>query len=333
MRESARARCARSRLRSGRALHHRRGSADRRSPDRRRRAAGGKPAHRHSPSIAGRRRPRPAGSARCRRRCRSIQPHTEAGLARFGGNDQRHLSVGRSHELRIEQIGSHRILERHFGAQAPRHIRSPGTALATARRSARCLSANACSCANSTRSFATATTSLWKAPAAIASSDCSAKIVRVGIETVQPCDRLRRLDMLSGRKCAAGHAINEDFDARLAMARGAAACGSPRLRLRMPEGSGREPRNAAVAESDVQLRQASTAIHGFGAAWSGGSRPSDGTCRRRYRARVRRSRRSPPTSPRPTSRWPRAPVRRLRSSCRARQASARWGRGCGRKMP
>ena len=41
----------------------------------------------------------------------------------------------------------------------------------------------------------------------------------LGIEPVQPGDRLRRFDMLAGREGAAAHAIDEQLDSRLAVRR------------------------------------------------------------------------------------------------------------------
>ena len=90
----------------------------------------------------------------------------------------------------------------------------------------------------------------------------------LGIEPVQPRDGLRRLDMLARREGAAGHAIDEHFDARLAVRRG-----QPHVigRAFVAE-RGRDRRvdleMRLVAEGEQQLRRASPAIRGCGAAWS-----------------------------------------------------------------
>ena len=102
-------------------------------------------------------------------------------VAALGRRDQGHRAVGRGHQLGVEQIGADRVGQRHVGVGDLDifELRAPRRA---AGRAARALSAKACSCANSTGPLATATTSLWNAPAAIASSDCAANRTRAGIE-------------------------------------------------------------------------------------------------------------------------------------------------------
>ena len=251
-------------------------------------------------------------------------------LARLARHDQSRLTVGRGHQLRVEQIRTDCIGERHLGG-GHFDIIEAGTSFSQAAMS-ELRSANACSCANSTRSFATATTSLWNAPAAIASSDCSAKITRSGSSRCSRAIALRRLDMLARGESAAGHAVNEHLDAGLAVRGGqphvigrALVAERGRHRRREPRSCRRRTRGAAAP--------ASLAIHGCGAASSAGWRRSGGICRPRCRAPARRSLHWPPTSPKPTSRRRPAPAPPPRSSCQAPPANRGWAADAARRFP
>ena len=121
----------------------------------------------------------PADRAVARRGGARASAHTDGVSRHSVGATSVIAPSGGGDQLGVEQIGSDRVGERRPRHRRPRRNRTRRRAAASASTSGR-LSANAFSCANSTGPLATATTSLWNAPAAIASSDCSANRVRSG---------------------------------------------------------------------------------------------------------------------------------------------------------
>ena len=257
-------------------------------------------------------------------------PHRRS-LARLARHDQRRLAVGRRDQLRVEQIGADRVGERHVGGRHFDIFEARRPAARSAAISAS-LSAKACSCANSTRSLATATTSLWKAPAAIASSDCSAKSVALRIEPVQPRDRLRRLEMLARREGAAAtrHRRRPRRPARRAR-------GASRMWLAAPsspKAGGTGPWTAKASLAKASRSCASVAGHSWlrcgmvrrlaTVRWHLPSAVSGaGETVAALAAHIAEADMALAASAGSASSM----------SCRARASQARSGRGCGRKMP
>ena len=137
-------------------------------------------------------------------------------LARLGRDDQRRLAARRRHQLRVEQIGPRSRRQAARRRRGTSTYSKPGTS---------------CSQRSTQRALVGERLLVREQHALVGDGDhiiveCAGgdRIFRLlgengalGIEPVQPRNRFRRLDMLPRRKGAAGHAVDEDLDARLAM--------------------------------------------------------------------------------------------------------------------
>ena len=134
-------------------------------------------------------------------------------------------------------------------------------------------SAKAFSCAKSTRSFATATTSLWKAPAAIASSDCWTNRVRFAARQCSRAIAFACVNSYSTPRCqCAGERgrgrrslRNRTAPPPRRRAPSLAACDWPRPHRRTTAPAD-ERRSCAHPRKLRAIALVSPAIRGFGAA-------------------------------------------------------------------